>query len=486
MSKPIIILDPGHGGADRANRGPTGYIEADGVLDIGLRLSKLLKAAGYTIHMTRTKDETVELACRGQLANQWKGNLFISLHTNAGGTGAQGIETFHTMNNNWGTKDAVEAKRVAAIVQRHLVQATGWRDRGIKTRLGSNGRDYYAVIRESNMPAVLPEMGFHTHPPEEAALKTAAFRQKLAEALFAAIQEAYPTGQTEQPFHKVQAGDTLSSIARRYGYTVAELAKQNNIADPSLIHPGQIIWFPVTAPDPQPPDAPNSELTAIMGKSRAHVSQLIEYAYQGNPSPKLPHCTLEELAEYYIEEAAIEGVRADVAWAQAIKETGFFAYGGIVLPEQNNYAGIGALNGNAEGQAATFPSPQIGVRAQIQHLKAYASTEPLKEDCVDPRFHLVKRGSAQYVEWLGYSDNPNGAGWAWPGKGYGPDIVRRLELILQQPVKEDEHWGDPALRKLKALGLITADHDPTANLTWAHFATVVARLIERYEVDKDN
>ena len=109
-------------------------------------------------------------------------------------------------------------------------------------------------------------------------------------------------------------------------------------------------------------------------------------------------------------------MRGDVAFAQSLHETGFFKYGGIVLPTQNNYAGIGALNGNAKGQAATFPDPRTGVRAQIQHLKAYASKEALVNGCVDPRFSLVTRGSAQYVDWLGASDNPNGKGWAVPGK----------------------------------------------------------------------
>ncbi|WP_238473011.1 glucosaminidase domain-containing protein [Desulforamulus profundi] len=149
-------------------------------------------------------------------------------------------------------------------------------------------------------------------------------------------------------------------------------------------------------------------------------------------------------------------MRADVAWAQALKETGYFKYGGIVLPEQNNYSGIGALNNNAKGEAAVFESPRIGVRAQIQHLKAYASTEALKQPCADPRFHLVKRGSAKYVEWLGYEDNPNGTGWAWPGKGYGYSIVGILKGILQEPKESKEatdtgnvpQWQKDAFKKL--------------------------------------
>jgi hypothetical protein len=107
-----------------------------------------------------------------------------------------------------------------------------------------------------------------------------------------------------------------------------------------------------------------------------------------------------------------------------------------VLPTQNNYAGIGALNGNATGQAATFPDPRTGVRAQIQHLKAYASTEPLVNACVDPRFSLVTRGSAPYVEWLGAADNPNGKGWAVPGSGYGANVVKLLSQIMAQEAPE--------------------------------------------------
>lgn len=138
----------------------------------------------------------------------------------------------------------------------------------------------------------------------------------------------------------------------------------------------------------------------------------------------------------FIEEGEAEGVRGDVAFAQSLHETGYFKYGGIVTPEMNNFAGIGALNGNATGQAASFPDPRTGVRAQIQHLKAYASTEALANDCVDPRFSLVARGVAPYVEWLGAADNPQGRGWAVPGDGYGEKIVIMLGRILEQEVPQ--------------------------------------------------
>ena len=176
--------------------------------------------------------------------------------------------------------------------------------------------------------------------------------------------------------------------------------------------------------------------TEIMGKAKASAQQMALFARSKNAEPQLPACSLEQLAQFFLKEGEAEGVRGDVAFAQSLHETGFFKYGGIVLPTQNNYAGIGALNGNATGQAATFPDPRTGVRAQIQHLKAYASTEPLVNACVDPRFSLVTRGSAPYVEWLGAADNPNGKGWAVPGSGYGANVVKLLSQIMAQEAPE--------------------------------------------------
>ena len=190
-----------------------------------------------------------------------------------------------------------------------------------------------------------------------------------------------------------------------------------------------------------------TEKTAIMGKAQVTAQQMALFCRSKNSTPQLTSCSLEQLAEMFIEEGEAEGVRGDVAFAQSLHETGYFKFGGIVLPTQNNYAGIGALNGNATGQAASFPDPRTGVRAQIQHLKAYASTEALVNECVDPRFSLVARGVAPYVEWLGAADNPQGRGWAVPGAGYGANIVKLLGQIMAQETPqapaEPENDGYP-------------------------------------------
>lgn len=169
----------------------------------------------------------------------------------------------------------------------------------------------------------------------------------------------------------------------------------------------------------------------IMGEPAAAAARMEAFVLGINPAPKLPYCTVRELAEMFLEEGLAEGVRGDVAWAQAIQETGYFKYGRIVTPDMNNYSGIGALYEDRPGFGARFDSPRLGVRAQVQHLKAYATTEPLAGQCVDPRFDLVLRGTAPYVEWLGAADNPTGRGWAFPGDGYGAHIVAILRRMLE-------------------------------------------------------
>ena len=172
----------------------------------------------------------------------------------------------------------------------------------------------------------------------------------------------------------------------------------------------------------------------IMGQSTVTVDQLVKYyeksgnTYPGTELAKGGAALLEQFCQIYYEEAQAEGVRVEVAFAQAMKETGWLKYGGIVKIEQFNFAGLGAEDGNATGECASFRDVREGVRAQIQHLKAYGSTEALNNTCVDPRFKLVRRGVAPYVEWLGEKENPEGVGWA-TAKNYGIDIVNMIKKL---------------------------------------------------------
>lgn len=186
-----------------------------------------------------------------------------------------------------------------------------------------------------------------------------------------------------------------------------------------------------------------SDKTSIMGTSQATVAQMVRYynskssgydtftgenkKYNGSLA-KGGASTIEQFAQIVYEEAQAEGVRAEVVFAQCMLETGFLKYGGDVLPNQYNFAGIGAT-GAVHG--ASFENVRVGVRAHVQHLKAYASLDGLTQQCVDPRFNLVARGCAQYVEWLGMKENPKGYGWA-SAKNYGPNIVSMMNSILSK------------------------------------------------------
>lgn len=168
----------------------------------------------------------------------------------------------------------------------------------------------------------------------------------------------------------------------------------------------------------------------IAGSNGVTVSQMMAYYranasypsfYAGSDAP-----TLKKFCTIYYNECKAENIRVEIAFAQAMKETNFLRYTGDVDIEQYNFAGIGATGGGVKGNS--FSTVTLGIRAQVQHLKAYAGSAPLTKTCVDPRFEYVSRGSAPYVEWLGIPDNPNGAGWA-TAENYGSSILQMIARI---------------------------------------------------------
>ena len=170
----------------------------------------------------------------------------------------------------------------------------------------------------------------------------------------------------------------------------------------------------------------------IMGKTSTTLDQMVSYFKEsGNTYPKkilgqggAPD--IETFCKIYQEEAEKEGIRAEVAFAQTMKETGWLQYGGDASIEQYNFAGIGTTGGGVEGNA--YPDVRTGVRAQIQHLKAYATDDKLNAKCVDERYEYVTKGCAPYVEWLGQQENPQGTGWA-TSENYGYEIVDMISKM---------------------------------------------------------
>lgn len=124
----------------------------------------------------------------------------------------------------------------------------------------------------------------------------------------------------------------------------------------------------------------------IFGEAVATKAQAVALLKQNNPDLKLT-CSAEEIVDLYWQEAGREGVRQDLAFAQALVETGFFRFGGDVKPEQNNFCGLGTTGGGVKG--AHFKTPEIGVRAHIQHLLAYTTQKHPSTKIVDPRYDLA-------------------------------------------------------------------------------------------------
>ena len=126
--------------------------------------------------------------------------------------------------------------------------------------------------------------------------------------------------------------------------------------------------------------------------------------------------------EIIYDEAVFENVRPEILYAQIMIETGYLQYGGDVEINQFNFGGLGATGNGVKGNS--FRDVRTGIKAQVQHLKAYASAEPLKAtQIVDERFKYVTRNTAPYVEWLGIKENPAGKGWA-ASAGYGFNLMK--------------------------------------------------------------
>ena len=168
----------------------------------------------------------------------------------------------------------------------------------------------------------------------------------------------------------------------------------------------------------------------IAGDSSVTVEQMVSYYKKsGKPYPAEAlkaggAATIEEFCQIYYEECEIEGIKAEVAFIQSMIETGFLQFGGSVKIEQFNFAGLGATGNGVSGNS--FENVRMGIRAHVQHLKCYANTEPLKNECVDPRWGAWLRGKAPYVEWLSIPNNPNGTGWAGDAD-YAAKILKGIQ-----------------------------------------------------------
>lgn len=391
-----ICLDPGHGGNDSGAVGVNNAYEKDLTLKIAQYCKQELEKYDCNVVMTRTGDTNPSLEDRANYAKSQGAQYLISIHLNSGGGYAVGAEVYYP-NTNWRPDISQNGRNVAQAIQNQLV-SLGIRDRGIKFRTIDTNEypdpfryddgsvaDYYGIIRNAKYNGLTGLI----------------------------IEHCF-----------------INSVSDYNNYLNSDAKLQKlGVADANGI---------VSALGLSKKDAK----TLITGATKTNISQMVNYfinnggtydkfskygtQYDGILAQK-GAANIEEFCQIFYEEAIAENIRPEVAFCQTMKETGFLQFGHDVKPDQCNFAGLGATGNGVAGNS--FASVREGIRAQIQHLKAYATTDNLINACVDNRFGYVKRGSAPYVEWLGKRENPTGDGWA-TGSNYGTDIVARMKALL--------------------------------------------------------
>lgn len=416
MSKKVICLDAGHTGKtyNQSTEVPA-YYESEMAWKLHLYLKEVLEGYGFEVVTTRSsQSEDPSVYDRGCMSKNC--DLFLSLHSNACATESVDYPIIYRAYDNLN-----QAETVASALSEKIAQLMGTSQSGkTGTRTTTSGTEYYGVMRGAravNCPLyLLIEHSFHTN-------KNASY-WLLAE-------------------------ENLKKLAEMEGAFFAEYFGMDAMED-------------------------TSNYTKIMGDSQVTVGQMKSYLMEvnGDATEYLP------LAEYFTKAGVTEGVRGDIAFAQACLETGNFKFGGDVQPEQNNFCGLGATGNGVVG--CSFDTMELGAIAQVQHLKAYGCCEDLNSACVDPRFQYVTRGGAVYVEWLGIQENPNGIGWA-AGAEYGSKILTILEKMKGMTEMATEEiipdWMKTAVDWMVAEGLMMGDGDGNLrvfdNLTRGEFAVML-------------
>ena len=296
MSKTKICLDAGHVGT-KYNQSPVvkTYYESAMVWALHLKLKAELEARGFEVITTRA-DINTDLSVYNRGAASKGCDVFISLHSNACSTESVDYPVVYRAYDN---KNGVDG--LALQIAKKIGELMGTKQAGrTATRKNSEGGEYYGVLRGARAVGtpfyMLIEHSFHTN--------TAATKW-------------------------LQADANLDKLA---------VAEAELLAD----------YFGVGVDD--------EFKTEIMGKAQATAQQMALFCRSKNAAPQLTSCSLEQLAQIFLEEGEAEGVRGDVAFAQSLHETGYFKFGGIVLPNQNNSAGPSTATRRARQRPSLTPT----------------------------------------------------------------------------------------------------------------------------------
>ena len=235
----VVLLDAGHGGSDNGATGPMGVqgpVEKDINLDLTLRVKKELEEMGAKVITVREKDTYYTLNERVELIREIKPDLSISIHGNSMGVTSDyslssGFLTFYSYNN---IQDA------AGVINTSVNETMGYPKRSIR-------KANLSLTRLTACPAVLLETAFLSHPEDYEYLLKSSNREKLADAIAKGAKdylESVAVYEQSVRKHTVKRGETLSSIAKKYGVTVDAIVKANNIKNKNVIHTGSVFVIP--------------------------------------------------------------------------------------------------------------------------------------------------------------------------------------------------------------------------------------------------
>ncbi|MDM9382677.1 N-acetylmuramoyl-L-alanine amidase [Chlorogloeopsis sp. ULAP01] len=350
-----------------------------------------------------------------------RGDVAIEIHADAAGSPeVRGASVFYIANND---ERKINADLLLVGLLRRVPQLP---NRGVKSDTNS-GLGSLAFCRQITVPSLLMQVGFLSSPDDRSLLQSRRrdFAIGIADALAAWSRTIDPGSAEEQEpkfppininingqkyteqgilvngnaYIPIDLADCLridlskSSNIRRITYRRIVYIKAIELRDFNI----SVSWDNTTRTVTLRSNLVicPGQIDRVMSPGYTSEVQLQIFLKSNNENALVQ---FPEIAKLYREEAAIEGVNYDIAFCQMCVETGFLRFGNDIKPEQNNFAGLGTIGGGT--QAASFESARVGVRAHIQHLKAYASLEPLVQEVVDPRFRFVTRGVAPLIDQL--------------------------------------------------------------------------------------
>ncbi|UOR11280.1 N-acetylmuramoyl-L-alanine amidase [Halobacillus amylolyticus] len=406
-------------------------------LDIALRIRDILnnEYSNVDVNMSRTTDTTKSLTQRTNEANAWNADYYLSIHINAFNGSARGYEDYIYV----GLSESSQTAQYQDIMHDEITDVNELIDRGQK-------QANFHVLRESAMSALLTENGFIDHPGNAAKLADASYRQKVARGHVNGLERAFNLERAaSETMYRVIAGSfqvkenaeervtyldshgipafiNETSVSGSTWYRVQAGAFRNRSNAEQRLSEVKAVGIDDAYIQVEEGDDPEVSGYGILGSVSLAPEQMDQFVRSFNPDAP-------SLGNYYLTFGEAYGIRGDIAFAQALHETNYFRFTGVVNEEQNNYAGIGATGPDNSG--ASFATPEEGVLAHIQHLYAYASTEDLPDDyaLVDPRFGLVTRGSAR--DWVGLNGK-----WAVPGDQYGQLILGLYKDLVNASINQ--------------------------------------------------